>query len=314
MCKDASIPGLSLRDVLEYTLTKHRDSLAEGTFPSERFAEHFKHHNARELSAFVEQDIEAFDQATAARRKVLLTFWDNAPPTLGDLHLSIHDAFDISFSGKTSRKTSNGQPPRPPEPPPPIPPLGTILDRDLQDFAKWRKGESLPQRLERRLRGLVHGSVVAHMDWERLVPTPADWIGGPKAFSTNRVFFRDQRQEHPRFIYLPIDRRSTTDAAAIEALLRYEHHGDWSFKNGTRSFRSFRIALDTWAAHVRTQLETIRETDRVAFENAVHALVVGAIVCGLVDARHSSAVELTDAVFAQGLKAPIDANGPLGGT
>ena len=210
----------------------------------------------------MEQDIEACDPATAARRKILLTFWDDAPPKLVDLHPSLHDAFDIP---RCKASTNGPPPPLPPPPLPPPPPPDTTLDRHLQDFAKWRRGERLPTDLERRLRGLVHGSVVAHMDWERLVPELADWIGGAKPFSTDRVLFHNQRPDRPGFIYLPIDPESTGDAAAIEALLRYEHQGDWSFQNGTRAFRSLRVALDRWAARVLAQFQAIRETDRVAF-------------------------------------------------
>ena len=63
-------------------------------------------------------------------------------------------------------------------------------------------------------------------------------------------------------------------------------------------------------ADVRAQLKTIREADKVAFENAIHALVLGAIVCGLVDARRSSAGELIDAIFAPIPGSPSAAEGP----
>ena len=307
-------PRVVLKDVLEYALDKHRDSLAEGVFPSERFAEHFKNLDAPELDALVEQDIEAHDPATAARRKVLLTFWGDAPRTLVDLHPSIHGAFDISLSG-----VNGGDPPVPkPLPPisPPSPPVSPSpkpdnkLAQDLLDFAKWRKGAFLPQTLERRLRGLVHGSVVAHMDWERLVLVPKNWTGGGKAFSTDRILFHDKQHRNPGFVFLTVDRESASDAAAIEALLRYEQHGSWSFENGARFFRNLRIALDRWGGDVRAQLETIQEADRVAFENAIHALVLGAIACGLVDARTASVLELIDAIFESIPESPSHAEGP----
>ena len=76
-------PRVVLKDVLEYALDKHRDSLAEGTFPSERFAEHFKNLDAPELDALVEQDIDAHDPVTAARRKVLLTIWGKCASEVG---------------------------------------------------------------------------------------------------------------------------------------------------------------------------------------------------------------------------------------
>lgn len=302
-------PRVVLKDVLEYTLVKHRDSLAEGTFPGDRFARHFRNLDAPELEALVEQDIEAHDPATATRRKVLLTFWGDAPPKLVDLDPSVHGAFDISGCGRVA----NG-PPLPPPPPPPTHPQPeeTALDVDLQDLANWRKGESLPQRLERRLRGLVHGNIVAHMDWERLVLAPADWIGGGKAFSTRRILFRDPRQVVPGSIYVMIDRQSTPDLAAIEALLRYEHHGDWSFENGARYYRSLRIALDGWAADVAKQLSAIKSRDEIAFANAIHALAIGAIVYGLLDVRHSTATDLTEAIFAELPETPPDATGPWG--
>ena len=100
------------------------------------------------------------------------------------------------------------------------------------------------------------------------------------------------------------------DAAAIEALLKYEHYGNWSFENGARSFRSLRIALDRWAADVKAKLETIREQNKFAFENAVHALALGSIVCGLVDARSSGAVELINAIFESIPESPSHAEGP----
>ena len=299
-------PRVVLKGVLEYALVVHRDSLVQGTFPNNQFSEHFKHFDAPELGAFVEEDIEAHDAATAARRKVLLTFWGNAPQELVDLHSSIHDAFDISRSG------TGGSEPRPrpsPQPPPPSAD-GTQLERDLQDFAKWRKGEVLPQSLERRLRGLVHGNIVAHMDWERLVLVPKTWTDRGKAFSTDRILFRDERRRDPPSIYLAIDRDSASDASAIEALLKYEHYRDWSFENGARAFRTCRIALDRWTTDVRTQLENIREEDQAAFESAVHALVFGAIVCGLVDARSSSPADLIDAIFASIPDSPSEAKSP----
>ena len=303
-------PRVILKDVLEYVLVAHRDSLAEGTFPSDRFSKHFRNPDATELGAFVEQDIETHNPATAARRKVLLTFWGDAPPKLIDLHCSIHEALNISPSG-VNETSGNDSADDAPEPlPPPLPPVITQLDRDLQDFAKWRKGEALPQVLQRRLRGLVHGSVVAHLDWERLVLIPKNWTGGGKAFSTDRILFRDKQRRNPGFIYLTIDRESASDAAAIEALLKYEQHGNWSFENGARSFRSLRIALDRWVDDVQTQLESIRKADKFAFENAIHALALGSIVCGLVDARRSSAVELINAIFESIPNLPSRAEGP----
>ena len=307
-------PRVVLKDVLEYTLVTHRNSLAQGTFPSDRFSQHFRNRDAPELDALVEQDIEAHDPVTATRRKVLLTFWGDAPRALVDLDLSIHDAFDILPSG-----VGGGDPPvtkpLPPIPPPskPVSPSSTPdnkLAQDLLDFAKWRHGEALPQSLDRRLRGLVHGSVVAHMDWERVVLVPRHWTERGKAFSTDRILFRDERRRDPGCIYLAIDRKSANDASAIEALLKYEHHGAWLFENGGRFFRGLRIALDRWTADVRAQLKTIREADKVAFENAIHALVLGAIVCGLVDARRSSAGELIDAIFAPIPATPSAAEGP----
>ena len=95
-CRAASTLEWSSRTLLEYTLVTHRNSLAQGTFPSDRFSQHFKNRDAPFLDALVEQDIEAHDPVTATRRKVLLTFWGDAPRALVDLDLSIHDAFDIS--------------------------------------------------------------------------------------------------------------------------------------------------------------------------------------------------------------------------
>ena len=299
-------PRVVLKNVLEYTLIAQGDSLKKGTFPNERFAQYFKNPDAPELDALVEQDIQVHDQATADRRKVLLTIWGDAPPAMVDLHPAIHDAFDIPLCGHRSQPES----PPPPQPQPPRPPAKDIrLDQELQAFAKWRQGTALPQRLERRLRGLVHGNVVAHMDWERLVPVPKRWTAGGRAFSTDRILFHRQPR-HRDFIYLAVDPTSPSDASAIEALLKYEHHGDWSFENGARSFRSLRIALDRWAADVRAQLGTVRKADQVAFENAIHALILGAIAYGLVDARQPSAVELIDAIFVPILEAPSDAEGP----
>ena len=299
-------PRVILKDVLEYTLQAHRDALAEGTFPNNLFSVHFKNLEALELSAFVEKDIEAHDPATAARRKVLLTFWGNSPPELANLHPSIHEAFDIAPCGVGVLPPR----PKPPLPPPPPPPRDIKLEQDLQDFAKWRKGEALPQSLERRLRGLVHDNVVAHMDWERLVPVPKNWTGGGKAFSTDRILFRDEQQRQTGFIYLTIDRSSANDALAIEGLLKYEHYGDWSFENGARSFRSLRIALGKWAAEVREQLESIRSMERVPFKNAIHALILGAIACGLVDSRRSGWADLMDAIFAPIPESSPRAEGP----
>ena len=305
-------PRVVLKDVLEYVLVTHLDPIANGTFPNNRFSKHFKSPEAPELGAMVEQDIEAHDPDTATRRKVLLTFWGNTPQKLIDLPLVIHDAFDISPAGveESSRSDTNGDARRPPPPPPE--PVISQLDHDLQDFAKWRKGESLPQVLERRLRGLVHGSVVAHMDWERLVLAPRSWTDPGKPFSTRRVLFRDSPHENPGFIFLTIDRESASDAAAIEALLRYEQHGNWSFENGARSFRSLRLALDGWAAGIRERLHAIQEADRVAFENAIHALILGAIVGGLVDARSATAEELIDAIFASVPQTPTDSGDAWG--
>ena len=291
-------PRVVLKDVLEYVLEAQQDAIVEGAFPNHRFSEHFKDPEASELGALVEQEAETHDPETATRRKVLLTFWGDTPQKLIDLPLVIHDAFDIAPAGvgELPRSDDDTDPPGPT--PPPTRPVVSQLDRDLRDFAKWRKGEVLPQILERRLRRLVHGSVVAHMDWERLVLIPKEWTDAGRAFSTDRVLFRDNRHANPGFIYLTIDRESVSDAAAIEALLRYEQHGNWSFENGARSFRSLRVALGRWAATTKAQLDRIREAELVAFENAIHALMLGAIACGVVDARSASTEELIDAIFA----------------
>ncbi len=166
---DAIVPRAILGAVVRNVLQAHANSLREGTFPDERFREDYP--TARVDSALpsaVQHLIDETDRVDAARRKVTLEFWGNAPAELANLAPEIHTAFALPPLALDSATTVVGPDPVA-EATPKVETRGGLSPsqlRSVQRIEEWQtRGVNLQQATAGELRGFVGDAVARRCDW-----------------------------------------------------------------------------------------------------------------------------------------------------
>ncbi|MFF7015960.1 MULTISPECIES: protein DpdH [Streptomyces] len=102
----AFVPRTVLGSVIRPVLVEHATALKEGSFPDARFRSQFPTAAVDDpLPAEVQEVVEAEDHLDAARRKLVLEFWGNAPTHADALPNAVIDAFALehrTFSGDST--------------------------------------------------------------------------------------------------------------------------------------------------------------------------------------------------------------------
>ncbi|MBO3752587.1 ATP-binding protein [Streptosporangiaceae bacterium NEAU-GS5] len=167
--QDAIVPRAILGAVVRNVLQAHANSLREGTFPGDRFREDYPTARAdTPLPSAVQHLVDETDRVDAARRKVTLEFWGNAPAELVNLAPEIHVAFALPQLTIDTAATIVGTDPIV-EAAPKVDKRSGLSPsqlRYIQQIEEWQTREvNLHQTPAGELRRLVSEAVVRRCDW-----------------------------------------------------------------------------------------------------------------------------------------------------
>jgi hypothetical protein len=304
-------PRQLITGVLRPTFEKYGPDLAEGAFPPPALLAGL---GGSRISAADRAEINARGAALAPRREVLQEFW--AGGRLADLDPAVHRAFELPPAGFGTEV------PRPvPAPGPQVsesphvapPPLAPGMPRAEEEaflaLDRWQNGVKLTQEATNVLRGLVFDAVANRIDWSAAMLLRGAFASatGSTPFRQRSINFHNQETQHQKGalvqLTLPLEGDSPTDTAlALQALLLFEHHGDWRFTRGLGGARYQRVLarmLERWADEVLDQIRsTFRPEPWDPVPAAVELLALGARMGGGLSPLRPGAEEMVDAVFA----------------
>jgi hypothetical protein len=302
-------PRQLITGVLRPTLEKYGLDLAEGAFPPPALLAGL---GGSRITAADRAEIVARGAELAPRREVFQEFW--AGGRLVDLDPAVHRAFQLPLAG-FGTEVLPPQPPVGPEPPAgpggPPPPQQGMPRRAEETFLaldRWQNGTRLMQDTTTVLRGLVFDAVANRVDWsaEMLLRGEFASATGSTPFRQRSINFLNQETQFQKSLVqltLPLEGDSLTDTAlALQALLLYDHYGDWRFTRGLGGARYQRVLarmVERWAGEVLRQIRaTFRPDPWDPVPAAVELLALGARMAGGLSPLRPSAEELVDAVFA----------------
>ncbi|PSN16987.1 hypothetical protein C7293_00210 [filamentous cyanobacterium CCT1] len=239
-------PRTLIKDVLRYTLEYHRSDLEKGQFPSTLLLDHF---GGSKLNAILVKDIKTEDPVNADRREALLNFWSDSPE-LCNLPSEVHTAFDLP--NVPSRSVLPSPPPDPN--PPPLPPLPPPLEIDsyIRDLDNWRNGTQLPPGVATELRPKLFIAIDSYIDWDAELILRSHVVN--RLFKQRNITFSNAATSvlvKDIELRLPLSSEDLGDTViALQALLLYNHHQHWNFKDGAKYFRVYARKLEDWSQYV----------------------------------------------------------------
>lgn len=283
--KDLFNPRLLIKQVLRHTIEYHYNEIKQGEFPSLKLHNHF---GGSKLSAILDKDIQDRDPSNAERRKVLIDLWTDGTD-LHDLHLSIHEAFDLPQVGILPAVA----PVLPVKPDDDIekatligkeafPPL--VLNEHYEAIDKWKNGERLSAEVGQSLRVLLYDSIVQRIDWdsEMLLKQKTGKLFSKAA---NISFENSTRPQVSGLeLHLPLSLAEKVDTAiALQGLLLYNHYKHWKFPDGPRYFRIYAKKLEQWSDYVLDHIQkSVRKSGKIwdPVPATVEILAIGSRMVG----------------------------------
>lgn len=312
-------PRTLIKDVLRHTLEHHRSDIEQGRFPSNLLLEHF---GGSPLSTMVIKEIETRDSAdNALRREALLNLWTDGLE-LCDLPPEVHTAFDLPALGVAVQQVVPVTPVNRVQPKSlvkdaaksfPVQPVSTTtpeldsaaLPESLVGYIdalnQWRKGTQLAQGVTQELRPKLFAVIDTRIDWDAELILRSYVIG--KLFKQrNIVFANTKAADNVRIrdieLRLPLKPQDIGDTAiALQALLLYNHHQHWNFRDGSKYFRIYAQKLEEWSQHVLQAVPKC-STKSGAEGDPVPAVVELLAIAGRMAGRPTTSLEdLVNAVF-----------------
>lgn len=187
---DAFNPRAVIGEVIRPVIVDHAQSLADGTFPDERFRQDYPTPADEPfLLGAVQREIEERDSADAGRRKTFLEVWGDAPENLINLDPHLHQAFGINLLTLDAATSNAGRPATDGRGVPPAPgrraptrATGGEVPRAIavmiDHVEEWQGRQTqLPQGTAAYLRGIIRQAVVNRCGWADPVtaePSAAD--------------------------------------------------------------------------------------------------------------------------------------------
>lgn len=297
-------PRLIIKDVLKHVLENYSGHLSEGQFPPPALQAHF---GGSRIGAHLRNQIAARDPANRERREVLIDLWTDGTQ-LVDLDPAIHEAFDLPPAGAEVIIHPPGPPePHPPRPEPPVGDLPAGLAAALDQLDRWANGIELPQNVASELRPLVYRAVRERVEWDAEFLLRNSFVGESAGiFLQRNVNFDNASTFTPPTrgvgLLLPVDKSQLNDAAlALQALLKFKHHGTWKYPGGSGDFRVYARQLEAWSGSV---VEQIRSRPRTSgeFWDPVPALTellaLGVRMAGHPAQADYTLTDLFDALFS----------------
>lgn len=191
---DAFNPRVVIGEVVKKVLAEYAGAIAEGQFPSPRFAEEYRvrRQGERGYSAATREEtlgsgpralLNSLDRENAERHATFLEFWGDAPAEVVNLPPAMHEAFSIrrldvaglapppaviESAGKqpgTPLGLSSGE-------------LTPAIVRALENVEEWAtRGGRLGQATASELRAIIRDAVVQRCNWNSpLMPDPGNEV------------------------------------------------------------------------------------------------------------------------------------------
>lgn len=296
-------PRLVIKDILRHILDNYAESLAAGQFPSPALAQHF---GGSQIGAQLRMQINRADPVNHARREVLLDLWTDGS-SLCNLDSRIHEAFDLPLLGDVGQVVQTPTPANRPDVLPSdsraVSLPSKLLDR-LDGVDKWSNGSPLPQQVAQELRPMIFAAVAARIPWDAELLLRGNFVG--KSFRSAHINFHNavtstKSASGVELVIAKDGRDLTEEAVALQALLRHQHYGGWSYPDGAVDFRTYAGRLETWSLCV---LEQIRRRPRISgvtwdpVPAVTELLALGVRMAGFPKTVDYSLADLADALFS----------------
>ncbi|MFV1362553.1 protein DpdH [Mycolicibacterium elephantis] len=274
------VPREVLKDVLRPVLVEDREALETSKFPSDEFQSRFASAAAAvdwnvELTARIRNQGET-DELVERRRRMLIFYAPNPAPQ--NLDHGIHDAFSIPEVAGLPQASSVARPPTEPPEKPALKKRGIERERKSSRPEKetkprlvaavdqWSAGQALQQNDQNELRKLVHGAVVAYLNFEDGHRSDSSWGStaptGAQHFShTTSIFIEGSKQTNMSGTRLDISRQDVDAVRTLRALAQFAANGSYDPDRG-RAAELQRLTnrqVAKWAADIRRQLDLFRD-------------------------------------------------------
>ncbi|MFI5897675.1 protein DpdH [Actinoplanes sp. NPDC051513] len=301
---DAIVPRAILGAVVRNVLQAHANSLGEGTFPDERFREDYPTARAETaLSSAVQHLIDETDRVDAARRKVVLEFWGNAPADLVNLAPEIHTGFALPQLTLDTTATVVG----PDTVAEAVPKAEKRSDlslsqlRSVQRIEEWQtRSVNLHQATANELRGLVSDAVLRRCDWTDPIgaePSAAELREAWPANSTTVSITGADAENLPGTPHAPIKfARTPANAQFLIGLIAIS--AGRIAGNGAHMRRLYALA-DERAPTLKQRIRGLREFTDPQLVLGLRAALIGALLGGRAYPGQPQA-SLVNAVFDDG--------------
>ena len=304
-------PRLIIKDILRHTLENYAVSLAEGLFPPPALAQHF---GGSRIGANLRLQIRAKDSLNHDRREVLLDLWTDGTE-IKNLDANIHEAFEIPQLVNVEAVTTVQPTPQPIVPNPEAGAMPSRLEGRLRQLDEWANRAQLPQEVVQEMRPLVYASVCERIPWDTELLIRGKFISATGGiFSRRSVNFHEAATSTKSAYGVELmigkdGRHLTEEAVALQALLKYNHYGNWKYPGGAADFRAYARQLEEWGHAV---IEQIRKRPRVSGERwspvpaIAELLALGVRMSGRPAGVDYSLSDLIDVLFI-----PYDSTGSV---
>ena len=301
-------PRFLVRDVLQRTLVDYADAIDQADFPNRPYHQAFGGTSSRWSASDVARVRQATGGGTReARTLALLDLWSaslDVPP-------DVYAAFGLDTAAVSGTTSGSGELPierldqtgtevgaaeEDPE---------TGVRRWLDALDAWARGGALDEHATNEMRGYLYDLVSAGLDWDaaRLLPKTLASRSGGRPLMRPSFNFDGQARGVGRAdvrLVLPevIGWERSAVALALQGLIRYGVHGDWTFEGGGDALRRVTGLSERLCHEVEQQL---RSPASVPFEPAAAAgevLALGAQIHGLPMSTKTSPGDRLDAWYA----------------
>ena len=285
-------PRRLINDVLRDPLSLFAGTLENGDFPPITLLGRFGNQKMRNL---MKEQLapRVKDHRRESQYQTLIELWGN-PSDLDSVSSEIMAAFGLT--------PLLGYKPKPPTSPPLVPPVGeqTVqaptpvakgqLAVNLDELDAWGNGGIMRQNMVRILRAQLFPAVDSFIDWDSEMLLRPNFVGQSKLFRSASIVFENQQTDTNTLLRVEVPRTRET-VLALQGLLRFVEHGDWTFEFGQRHFYYFTILLRTLAREVVAQIRQL-PIEKSFFDpvpSAVELLALGGLLVGkpMADKRDS---------------------------
>jgi hypothetical protein len=180
-------PRVVIGEVIKNVLVEHAEAIVDGRFPDALFAKEYRARRDGEsgysaetretrLSAATRSVLNELDPDDADRHATFLEFWGDAPETVENLQLGMHEAFQIRLLKVVGARRKPGGHKKGPGPglKPPTDPLSASVRQAIEHVEAWAARESrLNQGTASSIREIIRDAVVERCAWNTpLMPEP----------------------------------------------------------------------------------------------------------------------------------------------